>query len=140
MAPRTQPEILRELLRPTRIYVQKVLKVTKSKNEIHGLAHITGGAYSKLKRIGKRANVGFNLDALPRPQNIFKAIQKKGRISDREMYRTFNMGIGFLIVCPTRSLRYLKKALPEARQIGQVTASREVIVRIKGQDIQIEKW
>ena len=116
------------------------MKVTKSKNEIHGLAHITGGAYSKLRRIGKRANVGFNLDTLPQPQNIFKSIQKKGQISDREMYRTFNMGIGFLIISPKRTLHYINKALPEARQIGQVTASREVIVRIKGHDVRIEKW
>ena len=140
LEPRTHHEILRELLRPTRIYVQKILKVTKSKSEIHGLAHITGGAYSKLKRIGKRANVGFNLDTLPQPHSIFRTIQQKGKISDREMYRTFNMGIGFLIICPKHSSYYLKKAIPEARQIGEVTGSREVNVRIKGHDIQIEKW
>jgi len=137
---RTRSEILRELLRPTRIYVREVLKIKRSKIEIHGLAHITGGAYSKLKRIGKRAKVGFNLNALPQPHSIFRAIQKKGVISDREMYRTFNMGIGFLVICPKRFSRQITKILPEARQIGVVTGSREVIALVNGHDIQIEKW
>jgi phosphoribosylformylglycinamidine cyclo-ligase len=137
---RPQPEILKELLRPTRIYVEEVLKIKRSKIEIHGLAHITGGAFSKLKRIGKRAKVGFDLRALPKPHNVFRTIQKKGAISDREMYRTFNMGIGFLVICPKRFSRQIAKILPEARQIGEVTGSREVIARITGHDIQIEKW
>jgi phosphoribosylformylglycinamidine cyclo-ligase len=131
---------LRELLRPTRIYVNPILRLLRSKVRVHGLAHITGGAYSKLKRIGQRSGVGFMLDKLPKPQPIFRQIQSKGGISDREMYRTFNMGIGFIIICPKRSLHHLKMVLPEARQIGQVTGSREVNSRIKGHDVQIEKW
>jgi len=137
---RPNPQIRRELLRPTRIYVREVLKLRRSKAEIHGLAHITGGAYSKLIRIGKRARVGFNLDNLPQPHNIFKTIQERGEISDREMYRTFNMGIGFLIICPKRFSRQVKKTLPGARHIGQVTGSREVNARINGHDVPIEKW
>jgi len=137
---RSNPQVRRELLRPTRIYVREVLKLRRSKAEIHGLAHITGGAYSKLIRIGKRARVGFNLDNLPQPHNIFKTIQERGEISDREMYRTFNMGIGFLMICPKRFSRQVKKILPGARQIGQVTKSRDVNARINGHDVQIEKW
>lgn len=137
---KTRPEILRELLRPTRIYVREVLKIKRSKTEIHGLAHITGGAYSKLKRIGNRAKVGFNLNALPQPHKIFRTIQEKGRISDREMYRTFNMGIGFLIICPKRFTHQVVKIIPDAKLIGQVTRSRDVIARVNGHDIQIEKW
>ena len=133
-------QIRRELLRPTKIYVQDVLKLLRSNCEIHGLAHITGGAYSKLKRIGKRANVGFNLDNLPQPHKIFRTIQERGKISNREMYRTFNMGIGFLIICPKRPSRQIMKILPDAKPIGQVTRSREVNARINGRDIQIEKW
>ena len=76
---RTRSEILRELLRPTRIYVREVLKIKRSKIEIHGLAHITGGAYSKLKRIGKRAKVGFNLNALPQPHQHLQNHPKERR-------------------------------------------------------------
>jgi phosphoribosylformylglycinamidine cyclo-ligase len=140
LKPRPHPDILRDLLRPTRIYVREISKVAKSRVEIHGLAHITGGAFSKLRRIGTRANVGFNLDNLPKPNHIFNVIQKKGKISDREMYRTFNMGIGFLIICPRRVSRRLKSILPELTQVGEVTGTRDVTARIGGCDIQIEKW
>ena len=137
---RPHPDILRELLRPTRIYVREISNIIASRVEIHGLAHITGGAYSKLRRIGTRANVGFNLDTLPKPNRIFSTIQKKGKISDREMYRTFNMGIGFLIVCPRRFSRRMKTILPELTQVGEVTGTRDVTARINSHDIQIEKW
>jgi len=137
---RPHPDVLRELLRPTRIYVDDILKIISSRVEIHGLAHITGGAYSKLSRIGARANVGFNLDTMPKPHRIFSVIQKKGKVSDREMYRTFNMGIGFLIVCPRRYYRTAKTIVPALTQIGEVTGTRDVTVRISGRDIQIEKW
>jgi len=120
--------------------VREALKIKRSKIKIHGLAHITGGAYSKLKRIGRRAKVGFNFNALPQPQNIFRTIQEKGDISDREMYRTFNMGIGFMVICPKRFSHQIAKILPEAKQIGQVTRSQDVTARINAHDIQIEKW
>ena len=67
---------------------------------MHGLAHITGGAFTKLRRIGQYAHVGFKLDKMPKPQHIFEAISKLGHVSEEEMYRTFNMGIGFCVVAP----------------------------------------
>ena len=137
---RTRADIANETLRPTKIYVQEAMKMMRSTSEIHGFAHITGGAYSKLRRIGLRAKVGFTLDAMPRPNRIFQIIQKEGKISDREMYRTFNMGIGFLVICTERVSRRLRKIVPEARKIGQVTGTRDVAVRISGRDVQIEKW
>jgi phosphoribosylaminoimidazole (AIR) synthetase len=56
------------------------------------------------------------------------------------MYRTYNMGIGFLIICTEQVSRRLRKILPEARKIGQVTGTRDVAIRINGRDVQIEKW
>jgi phosphoribosylformylglycinamidine cyclo-ligase len=91
-----------ELLEPTRIYVKPVLEATR-KLEVHGLAHITGGAFAKLDRIVGQARLGAEIDRLPSTPGIFRIIQKKGRISDREMYRTFNMGVGFVLVCPQRT-------------------------------------
>ena len=129
-----------ELLRPTRIYVKQISRLLKANLEIHGLAHITGGAYSKLKRIGRRAKVGFFLDHLPAPQPIFTKIQQKGRISDREMYRTFNMGIGFLVICPKNLEKRVQALLPEARHVGHVTKTREVSVSVNGRRVEIESY
>lgn len=91
-----------ELLEPTRIYVNPVLEAVK-KLEIHGLAHITGGGLAKLDRIVSQAKLGADITQLPPTPAIFRLIQKIGRISDQEMYRTFNMGVGFVVVCPRRT-------------------------------------
>ena len=137
---RTSRSILNELLTPTRIYVKSVAKLLRSGVRIHGLAHITGGAYSKLKRIGTRARVGFLLDNLTEPQSIFSKLQSKGRITDREMFRTFNMGTGFLIVCPSKSEKTIRRLLPESRRVGNVTDSLEVLISRKGRRICVESW
>lgn len=130
----------RELLRPTRIYVKQISELLQSGLEVHGLAHITGGAYSKLKRIGKRAKTGFQLDNLPNPPWIFKEIQTVGRVPEREMYRTFNMGIGFVIICPEKVEKRVKRLLPEAGRIGYVTSSRDVVVSDGDREVRVEEW
>lgn len=84
-----------ELLIPTRIYME-ILDAAK-KFDIHGLAHITGSGLMKLHRITK---LGFDIsDPLP-AQPIFRFLQKEGDVEDVEMYRTFNMGMGFVVVVP----------------------------------------
>ncbi len=65
---------------------------------MHGLAHITGGAFSKLSRIGKFAKRGFLLDSMPKPKPIFEELRKRAGLSYGEMYSTFNMGIGLCVV------------------------------------------
>lgn len=132
--------IAKELLRPTRIYVKQISRILKAHLEIHGLAHITGGAYSKLRRIGRRANVGFFLDHLPPPQPIFNKIQQKGRISDREMYRTFNMGTGFLIICSKSVAKRVHSLLPETRSVGIVTKTLGVSVLVNGREVEVESY
>ena len=83
------------LLTPTRIYIE-ILDVIKE-CEIHGLAHITGSGLLKLRRITDK---GFNIHSPLQPQPVFKFLQEQGQVDDLEMYRTFNMGMGFLIVLP----------------------------------------
>jgi phosphoribosylformylglycinamidine cyclo-ligase len=83
-----------ELLTPTKIYVSEVMELIE-KAEIHGLANITGGGLGNLQRITK---FGFEITDLPAPQEVFKTIQRLEGIADSEMYRTFNMGIGFCVV------------------------------------------
>ncbi|NYZ78827.1 phosphoribosylformylglycinamidine cyclo-ligase [Candidatus Micrarchaeota archaeon] len=90
-------EWARELLTPTRIYAKPVMECLK-KFKVHGLAHITGGAFSKLSRIGTLAKRGFLLDNMPKPKPIFEELKKKAGLNYREMYSTFNMGVGLCIV------------------------------------------
>lgn len=87
-----------ELLIPTRIYVRPVMKILKKNIEVHGLANITGGSFTKLPRLN--AKVRYDLNDLPMPTGIFKQIQLDGEINSKEMYRTFNMGIGFCVIAP----------------------------------------
>jgi phosphoribosylformylglycinamidine cyclo-ligase len=122
-----------ELLEPTRIYVKPVLEATR-KLEVHGLAHITGGAFAKLDRIVGQAKLGANIEQLPHAPGIFRIIQKSGRISDREMYRTFNMGVGFVLICPERTedavIRLFMRHGHNAFNLGQVEKKRGI--RVKG--------
>lgn len=140
LPPRAQHRILTELLRPTRIYVKQIMRILKKRIAIHGLAHITGGGYSKLSRLGTQARVGFVLNQMPKPQRIFDEIRVKGDLSVREMYRTFNMGIGFLIICSKHDSKLLKVVAPEVEQVGYVDSSCRVIVSIDGEETQLEKW
>jgi phosphoribosylformylglycinamidine cyclo-ligase len=82
------------LLVPTKIYVPEVMELIE-RVDIHGLANITGGGLGNLQRITK---FGFKITDLPKPQEVFKTIQRLEGIADIEMYRTFNMGIGFCVV------------------------------------------
>ncbi len=84
-----------ELLIPTRIYME-VLNVIKE-CDVHGLAHITGSGLLKLARV---TDLGFDLYDPIEPNDIFKFLQSEGGVTDLEMYRTFNMGMGFLIILP----------------------------------------
>lgn len=82
------------LLTPTRIYVKEVLELLRN-IEVHGLAHITGGGVRNLLRL---KDVKFVIDDPFDPQPVFKFLQEKGRIEPKEMYQTFNMGMGFVII------------------------------------------
>ncbi|MFH1414425.1 MAG: phosphoribosylformylglycinamidine cyclo-ligase [Candidatus Omnitrophota bacterium] len=102
----------KELLRPTRIYVKPILSLLqepKTQNlepVIKGIAHITGGAfYDKIARIlPKGVGVSIDKESWIVP-GIFKLIQKKGNIEDREMYHTFNMGIGMVLIVEPKSVK-----------------------------------
>lgn len=134
--PELKKSLGEELLEPTKIYVNAVLEIIK-KCEVHGLANITGGAFSKLMRIGKEAGVGFELENVPEPQPIFKLIQKEGNVSDKEMYRTFNMGIGFCICSPESESKKINEICSKngvkSRIIGKVVDKPTVV--IKGIDV-----
>jgi len=122
-----------ELLKPTRIYVKPVLSLLNAPrlrsgqaehytpacrqgrlNAVKGIAHITGGAfYDKIKRIVPK-NINFIIyqDSWFVPQ-IFNIIQRKGRVPEKDMYRTFNMGIGMVIVVSPNNTKIAMKKLEQ---------------------------
>lgn len=115
-SPDTQlPELGRsigeELLEPTRIYVPQIVEMLQQGVRIRAAAHITGGGLLNLARV--EAQVGFILGSLPEPQAVFHLIQKHGNVSPEEMYRVFNMGVGFCVVCPEADV---DKAVGTARK------------------------
>lgn len=120
-----------ELLEPTRIYADEVMRII-SKVDIHAIAHITGGGFTKLQRFSEYSKYGFLLDHPPRPNPIFQVIQNAGAISDEEMYRTFNMGVGLCLVC---SKAEADKVLSISRQCG---TKAEIIGKIvKGPGVTV---
>ncbi len=86
------------MLAPTFIYVKPALELLK-KREVHGVAHITGGAFTKLTRLVAGRKLGFALENRDAPP-IFTIIQKEGGLSKKEMYSVFNMGVGLCVCAP----------------------------------------
>ncbi|NLZ52032.1 MAG: phosphoribosylformylglycinamidine cyclo-ligase [Thermoanaerobacteraceae bacterium] len=113
-----------EILRPTKIY-SRTISALKDFN-IHGMAHITGGGfYENLPRIlpeGLLVQINEGSWEIP---PVFKMIQKMGQVENKEMYRTFNMGIGYVLIVPeeeaTDILKTAQQQGEKAWIIGQVS-------------------
>lgn len=84
-----------EFTRPTRIYWDKIMALDQ-RIAIHGMMHITGGAFTKLKDLLNGTDIVIHADHALEPHSIFKEIYERG-VSDAQMYQTFNCGIGFIL-------------------------------------------
>ena len=123
------------LLKPTCIYVKPVLALL-AKFQIKGMAHMTGGAwYEKLTKVVPQGLCfSVNKGSWPIPR-IFELIQDKGHIPEHEMYRTFNMGIGFALVVSPKDVvgvqSFLRTHKVELFVIGEVVEDpkRKVIFK-----------
>ena len=104
------------LLKPTRIYVKSVLPLLQ-KVPIHGIAHITGGGLpGNLARVlPSDCHARIEADTWKWP-NIFSWIQQTGHIHQEEMYRTFNCGVGLVLVLPPS---HSDAALEQLRNTGE---------------------
>ena len=121
-----------QMLTPTKIYVKSVLPLVNKFN-IHGIAHITGGGlYDNIERILPKGVQAVICKGSWKVLEIFRRIQKKGKISDREMFRTFNMGIGMVLIVPKESerkiVRDLKKSGERAYLIGEIKKGKGVVI------------
>lgn len=100
--PRLGRTLGEELLEPTEIYVGAFEALRSAGVEIRGMSHITGDGFANLARL--EAEVGYSIEALPPSPPIFALIQETGGIDDAEMFRVFNMGVGFVVAVPDNLL------------------------------------
>lgn len=118
-----------QLLTPTRIYVKSILRLLRE-CEVHGLAHITGGGVRNLCRL--KRTVQFRINSTMNPHPIFIFLKRLGKITWREMYQTFNMGMGFAVIVPENyvddSMDILEKSGEECKVVGKVIKGKGVVV------------
>ncbi|MDP9068689.1 MAG: phosphoribosylformylglycinamidine cyclo-ligase [Actinomycetota bacterium] len=118
-----------ELLEPTEIYVRGVTALWDAGIETRGLVHITSDGFTNLCRLD--ATVGYDIEELPGPPPIFGLIQSTGDIRSEEMYRVFNMGIGFVAIvaedAADHALERLRDSGYRAQRVGTVDDNAGVV-------------
>ena len=121
------------LLAPTKIYVKPILKLLEEV-KVKGISHITGGGFyenmPRMLRDGVSLKINKNSYEIPA---IFNLIMERGNIPERDMYNTFNMGIGMAIIVPEneveKSIQILTEAGEDAYLIGEVVeGNKEIII------------
>ena len=116
------PTLGEELLRPTEIYVPHFKALKKHGIRPRGLAHITGSAFRKILRLGPHH---YRITELPQPPPIFEMIRREASIEWAEMFTTFNMGIGLVVIV---SAGQADDALEVLRRVGSGKAWRIGVV------------
>ncbi|MGL5878741.1 MAG: phosphoribosylformylglycinamidine cyclo-ligase [Xenococcaceae cyanobacterium] len=113
------------LLAPTQIYVKPVLEAIRSGMEIHGMAHITGGGLPE--NLPRCLDRGQSMQMYPNSWEIlpiFQWLAEAGNVSDRDMYQTFNMGIGYVAIVPPQqaesTLSWFQSQEINSYRIGEV--------------------
>jgi len=124
------------LLTPTRIYVQPIVKLLtkyRVKRVVHAMAHITGGglAGNVPRVLPKDCNAVIRKSSWPRPK-IFPFLQKTGPVEEAEMFRVFNMGIGYVLIVAADFADSIARSLQrwgeKVNRIGTVTAGSGKVV------------
>ncbi len=125
-----------ELLEPHRCYlkpVQRMLQPSPQSSpkgrgggevDVKGMAHITGGGITgnvaRIVPTGMKAL--FHWGRWPVPA-VFRAIQERGKIAQEEMLRVFNLGLGYVVICPSGDREKLQSLVPEAMLVGEIVAT-----------------
>ena len=122
-------ELKRDILKPTKIYCKEILNLT-NKNLINSAAHITGGGLIEnlLRSIPKNLSLNIDLSKI-KTTKIFKWLKKKN-ISDHEMIRTFNCGVGFCIIVNSKNTDKIKKLFPKKfmpYKIGHISKNKNKV-------------
>ncbi|PZN54494.1 MAG: phosphoribosylformylglycinamidine cyclo-ligase, partial [Proteobacteria bacterium] len=125
------------LLEPTRIYVKSILKAVRGTHGIKALAHITGGGFpDNIPRVlPKDFSADLDLEAVEVPP-VFSWLAREGRVAPEEMMRTFNCGIGMVIVVASGQAAQVAAVLQEAGEtvttIGRIVPRRDAGVIYRG--------
>ena len=119
----------RDLLKPTKIYANEILKLV-DKNLINAAAHITGGGLCEniIRSIPEDLSIKIDLSKI-KTKKVFKWLKSKN-ISDKEMLKTFNCGIGFCLIINKKNIKKIKKYFTKSfmpYQIGNVTSDTKKI-------------
>ena len=116
----------KEIIKPTKIYSKEILKLTE-KNLINSSAHITGGGLVKNLQRSVPDNLTLNIDLSQiKTTKIFKWLKSKN-ISDEEMMKTFNCGVGFCLIVPKKNIKKIKKIFSKKfkpYQIGYISKNK----------------
>jgi phosphoribosylformylglycinamidine cyclo-ligase len=120
-----------ELLTPTAIYVREVLAMLDAEIAIKALIHITSDGLLNLQRVA--SETGYVIDSPLPPQPIFSIIQERGKVHIAEMFRIFNMGTGFCVVCP-------RADAPRVLQIAQSHNRRAAVIGYAVHDPERRVW
>lgn len=131
-----------ELLMPTLIYSPEIITVLQRVSSVKALVHISGDGIFNLNRIANKA-VGFLLNDMPEIHDIFKEIQDQGKINTLEMFKVFNMGIGFCIIAAEEDVDTIvvtcNEYLRQAAVIGEVIAEPGIYIPQHG-IADVAKW
>jgi len=113
------------LLTPTRIYVKSVLPLVRS-GSIKGLAHITGGGLTDNtpRMLPDRLKPVYNMKAWPRPA-VFQWLQDIGQITETELQRAFNCGIGMVLAVSPADVNSVQEALKASGETSWVIGTLE---------------
>jgi len=124
-----------ELIEPTHIYVPEVMEILNSDINVKALLNITGDGIFNVKRIANK-KIGFEFDNLFESKPIFNIIQKEGNIPLKDMFRIFNMGMGFCIVIEDklddvkRVIKIAEKSNSTAKVVGHITNDPENKIKL----------
>ena len=123
------------LLTPTRIYVKPILKALKKGLDIKALAHITGGGFTEnIPRVLPKGTVAaIDLTAIPFPP-VFQWLAKEGGVAEAEMLRTFNCGVGMIVVVKAKDVKVVSETLKRA---GETVVTLGAIRARKGKEPQV---
>ncbi|HOX34558.1 MAG TPA: phosphoribosylformylglycinamidine cyclo-ligase [Methanoregulaceae archaeon] len=123
---KTEKSLGAELLTPTRIYSESLSVCAAT--PVHGMCHVTGGGLLNFKRLTR---YGFRFTEPITPPEIFRWLQKTGAIDDNEMYRTFNMGMGFAYIVPKSGVSAVIANVPDAQVVGTIVQEPGVFLKDK---------
>jgi len=115
------------LLTPTKLYVKPVLAALEAA-EIHGVSHITGGGF--FENIPRSIPDGLSAKierAVLKIPPIFKMLASMGGVSEREMFNTYNMGVGMTVIASKETADHALEALRAAYPIGEIVAGEEKV-------------